>query len=61
MLGVAARKIQAARASLASYVGADKADLALVENCTAATTACVRAAGIRAGDTVIHLGTRMGW
>ena len=60
MLGVAARKIQAARASLASYVGADKADLALVENCTAATTACVRAAGIRAGDTVIHLGTAYG-
>ena len=48
------------RASLASYVGADKADLALVENCTAATTACVRAAGIRAGDTVIHLGTAYG-
>lgn len=39
MLGGAAMKIQAARAKLATYVRAHQQDVALVENCTAATTA----------------------
>jgi selenocysteine lyase/cysteine desulfurase len=60
MLGVAALKIQAAREKLAAYVHAHKQDLALVENCTAATTSAVRAAGVRAGDTVVHLSTGYG-
>jgi len=41
-------KIQTARDKLASYIRAHKQDVALIENCTAATTAVVRAAGIRA-------------
>ena len=60
MLGGAAMKIQAAREKLAGYVNAQKQDLSLVENCTAATTAAVRAADMRAGDTVIHLSTAYG-
>jgi len=48
MLGGAAMKIQTARDKLASYIRAHKQDVALIENCTAATTAVVRAAGIRA-------------
>ena len=60
MLGGAAVKIQAAREKLANYVNANKQDVSLVENCTAATTAAIRAASIRSGDAVIHLSTAYG-
>ena len=60
MLGVAASKIQAAREKLAAYVRAHKQDVALVENCTAATSAVVRAARFQPGDVVLHLSTAYG-
>ena len=60
MLGGAAAKMQSTRKKLARYVKARKEDLALVENCTAATTAVVRAVRIRPGDTIIHLSTAYG-
>jgi selenocysteine lyase/cysteine desulfurase len=60
MLGVAAMKLRNARSELARYVDADVKDLVLVENCTAAATAVIRAARLRAGDVVIHLSTAYG-
>ena len=60
MLGVAAMKLRAARADLARYVEADARDVVLVENCTAAATATIRSAQLRAGDVVIHLSTAYG-
>ena len=60
MLGGAATKIQAARGKLAKYVKARKQDLALVENCTAATAAVLRASRLSAGETIIHLSTAYG-
>jgi isopenicillin-N epimerase len=60
MLGVAAMKLRAARADLARYVEADARDVVLVENCTAAATATIRSARLRAGDVVIHLSTAYG-
>lgn len=60
MLGGAASKLRAARRALAEYVRADVRDVVLVENCTAATTAVIRAAGLRAGDVAIHLSTAYG-
>ena len=60
MLGVAAMKLRAARADLACYVNAEARDVVLVENCTAAATATIRSARLRAGDVVIHLSTAYG-
>ena len=60
MLGVAAMKLRAARADLARYVNAEARDVVLVENCTAAATATIRSARLRAGDVVIHLSTAYG-
>ena len=60
MLGVAAMKLRAARADLARYVNAETRDVVLVENCTAAATATIRSAQLRAGDVVIHLSTAYG-
>ena len=60
MLGVAAMKLRATRGDLAAYVMADVKDLVLVENCTAAATAVIRASELRAGDVVIHLSTAYG-
>ncbi len=60
MLGVAAMKLRATRGDLAAYVMADVKDLVLVENCTAAATAVIRASELRAGDVVIHLLTAYG-
>ena len=60
MLGVAAMKLRAARGDLAKYVEAETQDVALVENCTAAATAVIRSAELRAGDVAIHLSTAYG-
>ena len=57
MLGVAAMKLRAARADLACYVNAEARDVVLVENCTAAATATIRSARLRArrrGDPPQH-------
>ena len=60
MLGSAATQIQKSRAKLAEYIKANKEDIVLIENCTAATASVIRAVGLRAGDTAIHLSTAYG-
>lgn len=60
MLGNAAMRIQDSRAEIAEYISANKEDIVLIENCTAATASVIRAADFRAGNTVIHLSTAYG-
>ena len=60
MLSKAAQMMRTARLKLAEYIRARREDVALVENCTAATTSILRAVGIRPGDTIICLSTAYG-
>ena len=60
MLAKAAQMMRMARLKLAEYIRARKEDVALIENCTAATTSVLRAVDIRQGDTIICLSTAYG-
>eukprot|EP00959_Pyramimonas_sp_CCMP1952_P108590 2270347-Pyramimonas_sp.AAC.2 len=60
MLEGAAPKIQHVRNLLAHYIGCEKQDLALVENCTSGANAVLRSLNIPAGSTLLHLSTAYG-
>ena len=58
MLGSAATQIQKSRAKLAEYIKANKEDIVLIENCTAATASVIRAVGLPVSYTHLTLPTK---
>ena len=60
MLSKAAQMMRTARLKLAEYIRARREDVALVENCTAATTS-ILAVGIPQAIQLFALAPRMGW
>jgi selenocysteine lyase/cysteine desulfurase len=60
MLEGVAPRLQHVRKLLAHYVGCEKQDLALVENCTSGANAVLRSLTIPANSTLIHLTTAYG-
>ena len=60
MLGNVALKLQKVRQRLATYLGSNVEDLALVENCTSGANAVLRSLPVAPGSTLIHLSTAYG-